>query len=137
MASAATAPMPKSASAAAAARRDDPGRNAEEQRHQQRGQPERDAHRQSLADELAHREVALPQRGTEVPAQQPADVTQVLHRQRPVEAVEPLEVGAHRSCERLLLVEGPARGQSHDEERQRDDGEQRGEEPRDATEREL
>ena len=80
--------------------------------------------RQALADELGDGEIRVAQRDPEVPARQSGEILQVLHGQRLVEAVETLEVGAHRRCERLLLVERAAGRQAQDEEGERDDGEE-------------
>ena len=85
--------------------------------------------------QLAHREVALAQRGPEVPVQQGAQVVHVLHRQRLVESVEALEVGPHRGAQRLLLVERAAGRQAHDGERKGDDDEQRDSDGGDAPQR--
>src|SRR5256884_4500356 len=50
----------------------------------------------SLRDEIADREIALPERGPEVPVHERAQVVRVLQRERLVEPIEPLEIRAHR-----------------------------------------
>ena len=110
--------------AAAPQRRGDTGRNPAQERECEGAEPERDAHRQALADELGDGEIPLAQRDAEVPARECAKILQVLRGQRLIESVETLQVGAHRRCETLFLVERAARCQTQDEEGDGDDSEE-------------
>ena len=97
---------------AARERRGDAGRNADEHRQQDRGETQRGAQRQSLADELADGEIPLAQRGPEVAVRQRAEVAPVLHGERPVEPVDAVEIGAYRRSECLLLIERTPGGEA-------------------------
>jgi hypothetical protein len=112
-----------------------PARDADEHRQHDRGQPERGAQGQPLADELAHGEIPLAQRHPEIPAREPGQIMQVLQRQRPVQAVDALEIGSHRGAEGLLLVERAARRQADDGEGNADDDEQGEEDSGETSER--
>ena len=97
-------------------RRPDARRNAERQRQQHRRKADREAHGQAARDELADREVPELERRTEIAMEQSANVAAELHVNRLVEPVGRLEVGADLRCQRLFLVERPARRQPRQQE---------------------
>ena len=80
------------------------------------GRPWRDEARDALIAHLV--------RKAEIAVREPVEIAQILHAERPVEAVEMIEIGAHLRRQRALLVEGAARGEADHEEGQRDENQQ-------------
>jgi hypothetical protein len=83
--------------------------------------PHRDG--QTVGKELSNAEVAHDEGGAEVALHDGHEIAQVLLKERAVEAVDLLQVLHDLGLERALQVEGAARREPDQEERNRDDDE--------------
>src|SRR6202044_633937 len=63
-------------------------------------------------------------RKAEIAVRQAREIMQVLHAERPVEAVEMIQIGAHLRRQSALLIERAAGSQTDDEKGERDENQQ-------------
>src|SRR4249920_2589228 len=112
-----------------------PQRYTKANREHQRRQAERQADRQALPDEFRNREIAIAERRSKIAMDETFEVAEVLHVHRLIEAVGCFQVGADLWWRRLLAVERAPGRNTHDEEGQRDDYEERGDGTQEAANR--
>ncbi len=106
--------------------RDHPQRHTDQQRGQNRPHPQLQTGREALADQLADIEVLVLEGRTEIALHQIAQIAQILHRQWLIQVIGRAQVLLDFRGQAALAIEGAARGDPHQEERQGDHDQQGG-----------